>query len=111
MKQITGIILLFLALILMMGYIDPLKTNIFIYLVVFLIVYIMCALIINLILKVAYSNSSFGKRVFVSVTLAFTPVALLAISTLSSVKLIDLILSICVPLVVVWYGTKQHFKR
>lgn len=107
MKLILFLIVNVLLLFLLLGYTDPNNVDLIIYLAVFALIYIFCLVLIYLIIKVAYPNLSYYRQAFVSIVLAFSPVSLLAIGTLSSLKLLDVVLCIGVPSAIVWYGLRQ----
>ncbi|MEI6237463.1 MAG: hypothetical protein WCP03_02580 [Candidatus Saccharibacteria bacterium] len=99
------------TLIVTLGLTKPDSNNIAIYLAIFGLTYALSAQIVHLIVKVAYPKIAKSNKLFISIVLAFTPVMLLALSTLNSAKLIDIVLSIGVPVAIVWYGIKQGLGR
>ena len=107
MKLILTLILTAILIILLLGYTDPNSVNLVIYLALFALIYVFCSVLIYMIIKVAYSDLSNYKQVFVSIVLAFSPVSLLAIGSLSSLELLDVVLCIGVPSAIVWYGLRQ----
>jgi hypothetical protein len=111
MKLILIQIINIILILLLLGYTDPSSVNLIIYLAVFGLIYIFCLVSIYMIIKVAYPNLSNYRQVFVAIVLAFSPVSLLAIGTLSSLKLLDVVLCIGVPSAIVWYGLRQIAKK
>ena len=110
-KHIISSIITAGLLIAMLGLTEPDGNNIAIYLAIFGLTYALSAQVTYLIVTVAYPKIAKSNKLFIAIVLAFTPVMLLALSTLNSVKLIDIVLSIGVPLAIVWYGIKQGLGR
>jgi hypothetical protein len=99
------------GLLILLGYNEPDGNNIAIYLAVFSLIYIICLQIIYITVRIAYPKISKSNKLFISIVMAFSPIALLALSTLGSMKVIDVLLSIGIPLIIIWYGIKQQRIR
>ena len=110
-KHIISSIITAGILIALLGLTKPDGNNIAIYLAIFGLVYALSVQIVYIIFEIAYPKVTKSNKLFIAIVLAFTPVMLLALSTLNSVELIDIVLSIGVPLAIVWYGIKQGLGR
>jgi hypothetical protein len=108
-KIIFSIIVLLIGFALLLGFTSPNKVTLPVYLAVFAIIYLFCTLVLLIIFQLAYSNMLISKKIFISTVLAFCPVILLALNTLSTISLLDVLLAFGVPLLIVWYGFKRGF--
>ncbi|MCK9641774.1 MAG: hypothetical protein M0R39_17865 [Prolixibacteraceae bacterium] len=86
---------------------SPGEVSLPIYLAVFIDIYVFCVCMIAIIIDLAYGNLPSRQKTFMSLVLAFTPLSLLALETLSTVSLIDVVLAVGLPALLVWYGLKK----
>ena len=110
-KNILGIIFTIILLVVATGIINASKTSLAIYLVIFILVLVVVGLIINLVLMIAYGSMHKTSRVFISFVLAFIPTGILALSSLSSVTIIDFALVLAIPILLVWYGARNNLLK
>lgn len=108
-KIIIAIILLLAAFTLLLGYTSPNNVTLPVYLAVFAVIYLFFALIVFATISLAYNHMARTRIIFLSVVIAFAPVILLALNTISTLSLLDIILALGIPLIVVWYGFKRGF--
>lgn len=114
MRQKYKLILLLAAVILLtilLAKVSPVNADIKIYLAVFLIIYLICLLLFWLILDLAYHSYPPRMRLIISVVLAFAPVTVIAISSLSSLSAMDILLAFAIPSIVIWYIYKNSQKK
>jgi hypothetical protein len=108
-KIISAIILFVIGLGLLLGLTSPNHVSLLVYLAVFIIIYFICLLILLLILNFTHPDMSMTKRLFIATVLAFAPIILLALNTISTLSLLDILLACGVPSIIVWYGFKRGF--
>lgn len=81
------------------------------YLAVFFLVYIICVVVTLLFIELAYSHIGKNKQLFNAVVLGFSPVILLALASLSSLSLVDVLLAVGIPSAVVWYSSRRGVMK
>jgi hypothetical protein len=110
-KSILGIISTIFLLVVFTGIVNATEANLLVYLVVFLLLFIIFSLAIGLVLRVAYGAMHKASRIFISFVLAFIPTGILALSSLSSVTVMDFALVLAIPILLVWYGLKNNLIK
>ena len=107
--KIKLLLISFMILILLgiFSIISPIDANLLIYLAVFVLVYLLCFTIILFIVDIAYHHNDQSTKLLGSAILAFAPVTLLAIASLSALSLMDIVLTLSIPPLVVWYVYKR----
>ena len=91
------------ALLVIFSNISPVNADIKIYLLIYFLVYILFVLIVWSLLDFVYHKISNSLKIFSALIISTSPVSILAIASLSNLSLIDIVLSIAIPLVLVWY--------
>lgn len=100
-----------MALAIVFASTSPNNIGLPVYLGVFSLIYIFCLSVITLVIELAYAKTPKNTRRFIAIVLAFSPTILLAITTLSSLTIIDFLLAVGIPAVIVWYGLKGKFIK
>jgi hypothetical protein len=98
-----------IGLMAVMSYYSPINSDLKLYLAVYSLIYIICFIAIWFFIDVAYQQES-NNHVIIAAVLAFTPVSVLAVSSLSSLSLMDVALSVLVPLIIVGIIIKRKPK-
>jgi hypothetical protein len=108
MKRQTSIVLILTGIAsLLFGFTSPNQSSLPTLLLAFSILYLFCAMIFLIIINLAYDDIKKSQGIFIAFVLAFCPVLLLALESLSTVSFIDILLAIGLPVVIVWYGVKR----
>jgi len=90
---------------------SPATANLAIFLLVFVMLYFFFLDILIIISWIFAEHKDYKKLLFVSVVLAFAPTFFIGLSTLSSINLMDIVLSFGIPLVVTWYGLRSSYFK
>lgn len=73
-----------------------------------LLFYIFAATTITLVLKIAYDKQMSARRMlFISMVLGVILPLILAVSSLSTIRALDIVLIVAIPLIIVWYVQKR----
>lgn len=86
---------------------NPKEAVLPIFMAIFVLIYAFFCLLIVIIIKWAYPKLPKAHLIFNACVLAFCPVTLLALSSIGSLSFLDAILSIVIPLIIVWYSSKK----
>lgn len=105
--KLISLLAAIITLVLLLGLTSPVNAPLSIYLAVFFVAYWLCFICIILIIDLAYSQVPRKMRIFTATVLSFSPTILLALASLSSISITDLLLAIGVPAAIVWYGLKS----
>lgn len=85
----------------------PKNESLLLYLLIFLILFIWSYLLINIVLSLAYPYANGQKLIYISTILAFIPTVILALVTVTTISVIDIVLAVSIPLIIVWYLYKR----
>lgn len=105
-KKIILLFLTLLSLVSFLGFVSPNSARLPVYLVIFSLVYVVFALVFSLVIDLAYARLPKSRRRFAAIILGFSPTIILALTSLSSVSVVDFTLAIAIPVVIVWYGLR-----
>ena len=106
-KKMVTLLGTLLALVGVLSLSSPVGGRAPLFLLVFALVYTVSSLLIRLVLDLAYGGMPVSERRFIALVLAFSPTILLALSSLSTLSVIDIVLAIGVPVIVIWYGVRR----
>lgn len=106
-KLLIFIVILLIIIILSLGFISPTEVSLPVYLLIFVQLYCLFVLITLAFMKLFYRDTNKTRRRFIAITLAFIPVGILALGSLSRLTFVDVVLVIMVPLLIVWYAVKR----
>jgi hypothetical protein len=95
------------ALLITLGTISPNGAKLSTYLVVFSLFYILFTLLCLLFIELAYAHISRYQQVFSAIVIGFSPTILLALASLTSLSIIDVVLALGIPFVIVWYSLRR----
>lgn len=106
--KLFSIAILALGIVLFLGLTSPNNASLLMYAIVFFLIYSFCLLLISVIMDIAYTNINQKMRFFIATVLAFSPTALVALSSLSSISVVDVFFAVTLPVAIVWYGLKNN---
>ncbi len=95
------------ALVIVLGTIPPTGAKLSTYLLVFSLLYVFFTVLCLLFIELAYSHISRYQQLFTAIVLGFSPTILLALASLTSLSIIDVVLAVGVPFIIVWYSLKR----
>jgi len=102
---------LLLSLVALVSTTSPLNANLTIFLLAFLLLYMIFLDLFIIISWISTEHKDYKKLLFVSVVLAFAPTLFIALSTLSNLNLMDVVLSFGIPIVITWYGLRSSYFK
>jgi hypothetical protein len=105
-QQIVLIGLLIVGFLVFISFFNPSQNSIFLSVVFLFLLFIIFFLSVNVFLGFLQPNSV-NRNSLLSAVIAMAPVYLLALSSLNSVSVIDLIFLIVIEIILVWYIRRQ----
>lgn len=106
-KRILTLLLFGTGLLLLTSATSPVNATLPIYLAVFSLVYMFFVVLLLIVISLMYASYDKTKQYFIAVVLGFSPTILLALASLSTISVIDVLLALGVPAMIVWYGVKR----
>ena len=106
-KKILTLLFISTGLLLLTSVTSPVNATLPIYLAVFSLVYFFFVVLFLIIISLTYAGYDKSKQYFFAVVLGFSPTILLALASLSTISIIDVVLALGVPMMIVWYGVKR----
>lgn len=105
--KITALVICSVALGLLLAATNPNGAKLPLYLLIFSLVYVISSLLLLLFLDLAYSGLHSVEKRFIAIVLGFSPTILLALASLSTLSVIDVLLATGIPFIIVWYGIRR----
>lgn len=106
--KLFSIVILLVGFFMLLGLTSPNNASPLMYVLMFLIIYLFSLLVISVVLDVAYSKLTSKMRFFIASVSAFTPTIIVALSSLSTISIIDVVFAVAIPSLIVWYGIKNN---
>ena len=106
-RKLLLVIILGVLLILLFSFTSPVQTSLPIFLMVFSLLFFFFASLFLIIISLAYDNLRQSQIIFIALVLAFCPVTFLALESLSTISILDILLTIGIPVIIIWYGLKR----
>lgn len=110
-KKLITLTVITAILLLIFSISNPSSVSALVYIGVFAIVYLWLYCIISVVIELAYPGMKQGPRRFASIVLSFGPVVVLALSTLTDITALDIVLALGTPGVICWYSLSRGLVK
>jgi hypothetical protein len=107
-KMIISMAILLIVFGVISSVFNPKTSNLPVHLAVFVLIYAMAVNAIAILIKLSNHGLNKAKVTLIACITAFCPLSIISLQTIGGLSIINLILTILIPLIVIWYILKRN---